>query len=94
MRHSAAKIDRAYLALLSSRVRYMMVRVADQKPEKDLLLHIFSAPNGSRTHVSSLEGWGNSRYTTGAWGLKIADWDDGSQWRALQSAPRMDSMLA
>ncbi len=24
------------------------------------------APNGSRTHVSSLEGWGNSRYTTGA----------------------------
>ena len=24
------------------------------------------AADGSRTHVSSLEGWGNSRYTTAA----------------------------
>ena len=24
------------------------------------------ADDGSRTHVSSLEGWGNSRYTTSA----------------------------
>ncbi len=24
------------------------------------------APDGNRTHISSLEGWGNSHYTTGA----------------------------
>ena len=32
----------------------------------------YEAPNGSRTHVSSLEGWGNSRYTTGARRSKLA----------------------
>ena len=65
MRHSAAKIDRAYMAVLSSRVR-LMVRVAVKTRERICISTSISAPNGSRTHVSSLEGWGNSRYTTGA----------------------------
>ena len=34
------------------------------------LLGYFLAADGSRTHVSSLEGWGNSRYTTAAYGIE------------------------
>lgn len=29
---------------------------------------LYGASSGSRTHVTSLEGWGNSRYTTPAGG--------------------------
>ena len=31
-----------------------------------ILLSSFEADDGNRTHVSSLEGWGNSHYTTSA----------------------------
>ena len=40
------------------------IRLAIKRPAKGGPQSL--APNGSRTHVSSLEGWGNSRYTTGA----------------------------
>jgi hypothetical protein len=38
------------------------------------------APKGSRTLVSSLEGWGNSRYTTGAGDFKISGYTGERQW--------------
>ena len=37
---------------------------------KELLL-CATADEGSRTLVSSLEGWGNSRYTTSAKNMKL-----------------------
>ena len=64
-RPSGAESQGKYCSVRWKRTRLSPpIRPKMKKPAKGGL-HV-SAPNGSRTHVSSLEGWGNSRYTTGA----------------------------
>ena len=87
-RPSGAESQGKYCSVRWKRTRLSPpIRPKMKKPAKSGL-HV-SAPNGSRTHVSSLEGWGNSRYTTGAIvvrGFRHAEKKVALVWRLYSAA--------